>query len=102
MRNPAPSEIRAARKDADLTQTEAAYLIYSTLRTWQDWEAGKARMHAGLWELFLSKINKIECKPPLAAGKMFSYLADYKMPTETWRENVVNVRNANINNPKVL
>ena len=52
MRNPTPAEIRTARKDAGLTQTEAAHLIHSTLRTWQDWESGKARMHAGLWELF--------------------------------------------------
>lgn len=48
--NPDPAEIRAAR--GDMSQTEAAALIYSTLRTWQDWEAGKARMHPGLWELF--------------------------------------------------
>ena len=34
---------------------EGARLIHSTLRTWQDWEAGKARMHPGLWELFILK-----------------------------------------------
>jgi len=51
-RNPSPAEVRAAREAAGLTQTEAAAAIYSTLRTWQDWEAGKARMHPGLWELF--------------------------------------------------
>lgn len=33
----------------------AAALIHSTLRTWQDWEAGVARMHPGLWELFCLK-----------------------------------------------
>lgn len=48
-------EIRAARERARLTQTAAASLIYSTLRTWQDWEAGIARMHPGLWELFRQK-----------------------------------------------
>lgn len=51
-RNPKPAEIRAAREEAGLSQTAAAELIYSTLRTWQDWEAGAARMHPGLWELF--------------------------------------------------
>lgn len=50
--NPAPEAIRAAREAAGLTQTEAAGLIYSTLRTWQDWEAGARRMHPGLWELW--------------------------------------------------
>jgi len=50
--NPRPEQIRAAREAAGLTQAEAAALIYSTARTWQDWEAGIARMHPGLWKLF--------------------------------------------------
>lgn len=54
-RNPTPDEIVGERFNARLTQTEAARLIHSTLRTWQDWEAGKARMHPGLWELFILK-----------------------------------------------
>lgn len=27
-------------------------MIYTPMRTWQDWERGKTRMHPGLWELF--------------------------------------------------
>lgn len=54
--NPAPEDICAARKAAGLSQPEAAALIYSTKRTWQDWEAGVARMHPGLWELFTRKL----------------------------------------------
>lgn len=54
-RNPSPAEIREARETAGLSQTRAAELIHSTLRTWQDWEAGQARMHPGLWELFRLK-----------------------------------------------
>ncbi len=54
-KSPTPEEIRAARKKSRLSQTAAAKLIYSTLRTWQDWEAGKAHMHPGLWELFRRK-----------------------------------------------
>lgn len=54
--SPMPGDIRAARKAAGLTQTEAARLVHSTLRTWQDWEAGKAWMHPGLWELFGLKV----------------------------------------------
>jgi DNA-binding transcriptional regulator YiaG len=53
--NPSPDAIRAAREAAGLSQSSAAELIHSTLRTWQDWEAGKARMHPGLWELFRIK-----------------------------------------------
>ncbi|MBP8788262.1 MAG: hypothetical protein KBH41_12500 [Azonexus sp.] len=55
--NPTPAEIRQARELAGISQTAAAALISSTLRTWQDWEAGKARMHPGLWELFRIKTS---------------------------------------------
>lgn len=52
---PAPADIRTARTTAGLTQTEAARLIHSTLRAWQEWEAGNRQMHPGLWELFRLK-----------------------------------------------
>lgn len=58
MNNPTPQEIRAAREAAHLTQTAAAELIYSKLRTWQDWEAGKRKMHPGLFELFKIKVSE--------------------------------------------
>lgn len=54
--NPDPADIRSARDAAQLTQTEAARLIHSTLRAWQDWEAGKRRMHPAMWELFQAKL----------------------------------------------
>lgn len=57
MSHPSPEQIREARQAAGLSQTEAADLIHSTLRTWQDWEACKARMHPGLWELFTLKLT---------------------------------------------
>lgn len=53
--SPTPAEIKSARTASGLSQSAAAALIYSTLRTWQDWEAGKAHMHPGLWELFQTK-----------------------------------------------
>lgn len=56
MSSPAPEEIRAARDAAGLSQTAAAELVHSKLRTWQQWEAGDRRMHPGLWELFRLKI----------------------------------------------
>ena len=62
--SPTREEIRAARADSGLTQTAAAQLIYSTLRTWQDWEAGIASMHPGLWELFEAKRPQPKPKPP--------------------------------------
>ena len=50
--SPTQQDIRDARADSGLSQAGAAALIYSTRRTWQDWEAGVASMHPGLWELF--------------------------------------------------
>jgi DNA-binding transcriptional regulator YiaG len=58
MQHPTPEEIRQAREAAGLSQTAAADAIYSTRRTFQDWEAGIAKMHPGLWELFLLKTKK--------------------------------------------
>ncbi|TFH43547.1 MAG: XRE family transcriptional regulator [Lysobacterales bacterium] len=54
-RNPTPDEIRVARADAGLTQSAAADIIYCTMRAWQEWEAGRRRMHPGMFELFLGK-----------------------------------------------
>lgn len=50
--NPAPEEIRAKRETLGLSQTAAANVIYSTCRSWQQWEAGDRRMHPAMWELF--------------------------------------------------
>lgn len=54
-RNPSPVEIRQARERSGLTQTEAAALIYCTLRGWQEWEAGNRSMHPAFWELWRLK-----------------------------------------------
>ncbi len=56
-RNPAPDEVRGARESAGLTQTEAARVIYGSLRTWQEWESGERRMHPAFWELFRRKLG---------------------------------------------
>lgn len=53
--NPAPAVILAARKAAGLTQEAAAARVHTTLRVWQQWEAGKRRMHPAFFELFCIK-----------------------------------------------
>lgn len=58
MEKPTAEQIYEARAEAGLTMKEAAALIHSTLRTWQDWEGGISNMHAGLWELFLLKTHQ--------------------------------------------
>lgn len=56
--SPAPAQIRAAREAAGLTQTQAAALIYCTLRGWQNWEGGARPMHPAFFELFWLKTKK--------------------------------------------
>lgn len=52
---PAPAQIRAAREELDLTQAQAAGLLYRTARNWQQWELGERKMDLALWELFQLK-----------------------------------------------
>ncbi len=53
-----PKQIKSKRLALGLTQTKAADVIYSKLRTWQDWESGRNTMHPALWELFLIKTKR--------------------------------------------
>jgi hypothetical protein len=59
--SPTPAQVRAARLSADLSQAEAARLIWTGPRTWQRYEtdgpSGRS-MHPGLFELFLLKSNQ--------------------------------------------
>lgn len=58
MASPAPQDVRAAREAAGLTQAQAAALVHSALRSWQQWEAGDRQMHPALWELFTIKASR--------------------------------------------
>lgn len=55
---PTPAEVIAAREASGLTQPAAAAVIYSTLRTWQDWESGARRCHPAFLELFRIKTKQ--------------------------------------------
>lgn len=57
MKTPKPGQIKRAREAAKLTQTQAAELIYKTLRQWQRFENGNTDMDRALWELFNIKIK---------------------------------------------
>lgn len=53
MTAPTHAQIRAARVSAGLTQTEAAGVCQSSLRTWSNWERGVQQMHPIFWAWFL-------------------------------------------------
>lgn len=48
-------DVRKAR--GDLTQEQAAALVYTSVRSWYKWENGKAPMPLALWELFQIKVK---------------------------------------------
>lgn len=53
---PTKETIKAERELLGLTQTQAAAIVYSTVRTWQKWEAG-APVHPAIWECFIHKTS---------------------------------------------
>lgn len=57
--NPSPETIRAERERLGLSQTAAAAVIYSSMRAWQEWEAGTRRMHPAMWELWQIKTERL-------------------------------------------
>lgn len=46
---PRPGEVRAARIELGLTQTDAAALLGCQVRAWQGWESGERMMSPLLW-----------------------------------------------------
>ena len=56
MNNPTPQQIRKTRKDAGLTQKQAAELVHVSMRQWRRWEAGD-KINMTAWKLFLYEIG---------------------------------------------
>lgn len=66
---PTKEEIKKARADAGLTQTEAGKLVHVTKRGWQDWEYEVHPMNEAAWELFLLKTKKNRKQAQFNQGK---------------------------------
>lgn len=58
MNAPAQVDVREARLNAGLTQSEAAHLIHVTARSWTHYEGGTRAMPFAAWELFLLKTSQ--------------------------------------------
>lgn len=54
-----PEMVLSARTTANLTQKEAAALVYVDERSWQRWESGDRKMNRNVYELFLIKTGII-------------------------------------------
>jgi putative transcriptional regulator len=51
--NPTPAQVLAAREAAGHSQLDAAELIFGSERGWQEYEAGRRRMHPAIWTWYL-------------------------------------------------
>lgn len=60
MNSPAPEAVRQARKEAGITQRQAADLINCTTRAYQRYESGDRAMSAGAWELMQIKLAQLK------------------------------------------
>ena len=60
MTKPTPQQLKQTRKEAGLTQTQAADVLNKTLRTWQYWESGTVPMDPNLYELFIMKLENMK------------------------------------------
>lgn len=58
--SPTPDQIRTARHRANLTQDEAAQLVYYHRNSWENWENGRVNMHPSAWELFTIKVKALK------------------------------------------
>lgn len=58
IKTPTTEQIKNARLDAGHTQSQAANVVYTNLRTWQRWESGTSVIPLGLWELYLIKTDQ--------------------------------------------
>lgn len=55
---PTPENLRAVRMAAELTQSQAAALVYlGNVTRWSEYERGARRIDRARWELFLIKLG---------------------------------------------
>lgn len=57
--SPEPQLLKALRAEAGLTQTQAAQLVYVTMKGYQEWEYGRREIHASTFELLCIKYKQL-------------------------------------------
>ena len=61
-----PAEIlrmRALRERLGVSQTRIAHSLYTPLRTWQQWESGRGKMHRIVWQAAMRGLESYEERP---------------------------------------
>jgi len=62
-------DIRSARAAAGLTQVQAAAVVHTSFSNWQNWEQGRFRITAALFELFLLKTGQFTLQKTVPAAE---------------------------------
>lgn len=57
--SPSPEQVRALRRDANLSASKAAALVHTSPRAWLQWESGDRAMHPAFWELATIKVRSL-------------------------------------------
>jgi transcriptional regulator with XRE-family HTH domain len=60
LNNPPPEQVKQARENTGLTQSQAAAVIYKKLLAWQRYESGDRSMDYALYELFMLKTGQMK------------------------------------------
>lgn len=70
MEHPTPEQVKQARENAGLSQSEAAAMVHrANYQRWHEWEAGIRNMPLDTWELFLIKTGQLKVKKFTAPHK---------------------------------
>lgn len=59
-----PEQLKQARSNAGLSQTQAAKLVHRSLRNWQQMEGGERQIDPAIFELFMIKTGQLTSSPP--------------------------------------
>ena len=68
--------LRAARLRAKLTQAQAAVLVSSSERSWQDWEGGRRRIPMAKYQLFIILTDQL----PAPVAPLATIICGRKLP----------------------
>jgi hypothetical protein len=68
--SPKGAEIRELRETYGIHQREAADMVFSTLRSWQNWEADVVNMHPAIWEWFKHSVQSSDASASRVSSEM--------------------------------
>ncbi len=78
-RSPSSTRIKKLRSCAQLTQSQAAAISHSALRSWQDWESGRRLMHPAIFRVFAEACTGLGSHWAVTAEKLRALRAEARI-----------------------